>query len=153
MWTTQWQASPRREQIELFDKTFPFKNFSKIQNDLTRAQSSLLLQIRSGHIPLNAHLFRLNCSDTDKCQVCITRRGVTPARETVTHFLFNCPAHQNERYDLDRTLGRHNRDLEYILADSKHTRELLQYVGRTKRLQKTFGDQIQHSFEDEQEQQ
>jgi len=148
MWQEQWQDSPRRPRMELIDKSFPFNKFRKMQNDLTRAQSSLLLQLRSGHIPLNAHLFKLNCSDTDKCLACITRRGVTPAKETVTHFLFNCPAYRYERHELDRALGRLNRNLEAILDNRKLTQELLRYIGRTKRLKRTFGNLAQSIAED-----
>ena len=126
--------------MELIDKTFPFKKFMKIQSELTRAQSSLLLQLRSGHIPLNTHLYRLKCVDTDQCQACNLEQEVTPAKETITHFLFNCPAYQNERHDLDKAIGRQCRDLEYILSNSKHVRELLKFIARTKRLKEPFGD-------------
>jgi ribonuclease HI len=129
MWNEQWQSSPRRMRMEQIDKAFPFKKFRKIQNDLTRAQSSLLLQIRSGHIPLNAHLYRLKCVDTDICQACTTRRGTSPAKETITHFLFDCPAYQYECHDLDRLLGRHNRDLEHIMSNKKNIQAPLKFIG------------------------
>ena len=45
MWLEQWQDSPRRTRMELIDKTFPFNKFRRIQNDLTQAQSSLLIQL------------------------------------------------------------------------------------------------------------
>src|SRR6267143_1952171 len=124
--------------MERLDKSFPYKKFRKTQNEFMRAQSSLLLQLRTGHIPLNAHLFRLKCIDTDKCQACNDRQGEIPAKETITHYLFECPAYSNERHDLDRALGRHSRDLESIMASKKRTRELLRFVGRTKRLKKPF---------------
>jgi len=140
MWSEMWQSSPRRTRMDRIDKGFPFKNFRKIQYQLTRTQSSLLLQLRSGHIPLNAHLYRLNCSDTDKCLACSDHIGVPPATETITHFLFHCPAYQNERHDLDNALGPHSRDLESILKSKKGTKDLLRYIGRTKRLKKVFGE-------------
>src|SRR5437016_1657502 len=151
MWAEQWESSPRRARMERIDKSFPFKNFRKLQNKLTRSQSSLLLQIRSGHIPLNVHLFKLNCTDTDKCQACINRQGTTPAKETITHFLFDCPAYSYERYDLERALGRHSRDLESILASKKRTRELLRFISRTKRLKRPFGNLSQHPGDDNEE--
>jgi len=140
MWTEQWRESPRRAQMELIDKSFPFTSFRNILHSLSRAQSSLLIQLRSGHIPLNAHLFRLNCADMDKRQACYTRWGATAPRETVTHFLFDCPAYQNERHYLDITLGRRNRDLSYIMSRKDTVQDLLRYIGRTKRLRKPFGN-------------
>jgi len=140
MWSEMWQSSPRRARMDHIDKSFPFKNFRKIQYQLTRAQSSLLLQLCSGHIPLNAHLYRLNCSNTDKCTACSEQIGAPPAAETITHFLFHCPAYQNERHDLDNALGPHRRDLESILKSKKRTKDLLRYIGRTKRLKKLLGE-------------
>ena len=35
MWREQWQYSPRCARIEVFDKQFPSKTFSKLQNTLT----------------------------------------------------------------------------------------------------------------------
>src|SRR6266700_5726302 len=90
MWLEQWQSSPRRPRMERLDKSFPYKKFRKTQNEFTRAKSSLLLQLRTGHIPLNAHLFRLKCIDTDKCQACNDRQGEIPAKETITQYLFEC---------------------------------------------------------------
>ena len=96
MWSEQWNDSPRCTCMEHIDKSFPFTHFRKILHNLSRAQSSLLIQICSSHIPLNAHLYRLTCIDMDKCQACITHLGTSPAKETIPHFLFDCPAYQNE---------------------------------------------------------
>ena len=90
--------------MERIDKSFPFNKFHQLLNSFTRAQCSLLIQLRSGHIPLNTHLFHLSCFKTDKCQACCTYRG-TSSRETVTHFLFECPAYQDEQHHLDAALG------------------------------------------------
>ena len=126
--------------MEKIDKSFPFTNFRKLLQGHSRAQSSLLIQIRSGHIPLNAHLYKLNCVDSDKCQACHTQRGTIPTRETITHFLFDCPAYQDERHYLDASLGRRNKDLKYIMSKRETIQELLRYIGRTKRLKRPFGN-------------
>jgi ribonuclease HI len=140
MWAEQWSSSPRQARMARIDKSFPFTKFRTILHGLSRAQSSLLIQIRSGHIPLNAHLYRLNCIDTDRCLACADRPGITSTKETVTHFLFDCPAYQNERHHLDTALGRHNRSLEHIMSEEKSIRELLRYIGSTKRFKRTHGD-------------
>ena len=140
MWAEQWSGSPRQARMARIDKSFPFTKFRTILHRLSRAQSSLLIQIRSGHIPLNAQLYKLNCIDTDRCLACTDCPGITSTKETVTHFLFDCPAYQNERHYLDRALGRHNRSLEHIMTKEKSIRELLRYIGSTKRLKRTHGD-------------
>ena len=60
--------------------------------------------------------------------------GTIPSRETVSHFLFECPAYGNERQHLDTALGCQNRDLKYIMSKAEHTHELLRYVVRTQPL-------------------
>ena len=140
MWAEQWSNSPRQARMARIDKSFPFTKFRTILHGLSRAQSSLLVQIRSGHIPLNAHLYRLNCIDTDRCLACADRPGITSTKETVTHFLFDCPAYQNERHYLDTALGQHNRSLEHIMSKEESIRELLRYIGSTKRFKRTHGD-------------
>ena len=127
----------RHTRMVRIDKSFPFTKFRMILHGLSRAQSSLLIQIRSGHIPLNAHLYRLNCIDTDKCQACATRQGIAPTKEAVIRFLFDCLAYQNERHYLDAALGRLSRNLEHIMSGQESIRELLRYIGRTKGFRKT----------------
>ena len=62
--------------------------------------------------------------------------------ETVVHFLFECQTYAVERYDMDRALGRHSRDLRGILASLDRIKELLKFVGRMARLKATLGDTI-----------
>ena len=120
-----------RERMEWLDKSFPFTRFQQLLDSFTWAQCSLLIQLHSGHILLNAHLFHLNCTDSDKCQACNNHHGTVPSREMVTHFLFDCPAYQEEWYYIDAALGHHNRDLGYIMSKEAHIRELLCYIART----------------------
>ena len=89
-------------------------------------------------------IYVVTCNDKIGCSTLSHRHGGTPAKETITHYLFECPAYHNEQHDLDRALGRHSRDLESIMASKKCTRELLRFIGRTKRLKKPFGDVTQH---------
>ena len=103
MWSERWQQSPRRERMERMDKMFPFTKFQLMINRFTQAQSSLLMQLWSRHIPLNAHLFRFQCVNSDKCEACLNHPGMIPSRETVLHFLFECLAYRNERQHLDGT--------------------------------------------------
>lgn len=58
---------------------------------------SSITQLRSGHIPLYHYLASRNLR-TDSTCVCET------SPETVEHFLFNCPLHNNQRQELRREL-------------------------------------------------
>ena len=62
--------------------------------------------------------------------------------ETVVHYLFECQAYREERYDMDRALGRLSRDLWGILASLDGIKELLKYVGRMARFKTTLGSAL-----------
>ena len=133
-WKERWDASPRKTKFRKIDDQFPFTKFRKICDHLNRTQSSTLVQIRTGHIPLNKRLFKMGKAESDKCQTCnIGRRGERP-KETVEHFLFECRAHQVIRNEFLTIIRCKRPKLIEILQDIKKTKALLRYVARTKRL-------------------
>jgi hypothetical protein len=136
-----WKASPRYARFQHIDPAFPFNKFRNISNKLSRSQTSLLIQLRTGHIPLNSYLFRIKKSGTRRCDYCWGDGRLT-ITETVIHYLFECQAYATERYDMDRALGRHSRDLKGILTSLDRIKELLKFVGRTARFKTTLGDAI-----------
>ena len=52
-WTVKWTTSGRSQRMATFDDSFPFNKFRERSYYLSRNQASLMLQLRSGHIPLN----------------------------------------------------------------------------------------------------
>jgi ribonuclease HI len=137
-WAAAWSRSPRKARVEKLDENFPFDKHRKLIEQLTRIQSSLIFQIRSNHLPLNGYLHRIGKITSKRCDQCWRRRRVD-SPETITHFLFECPSYDCERHDLDAKLGRSSRDLKTILADPDKARDLLSYIGRTRRF-KDLGD-------------
>ena len=69
-----------------------------LTTDLSRRDSTILFQLRSDRAPLNAYLHRINSSLT--CQAC------ADAHETVTHFIYDCPARIAERRQLRKAAGK-----------------------------------------------
>jgi len=138
-WRDQWRASPRYQKAAHIESSLPMKLHAKSLEGLTQAQASLVFQIKTEHIPLNKYLYRIKKIGSDKCTACsqITNRE---SIESVRHFLFECPAYSNDRRKLDAKLGRNSRDLKAILSNPKHTMELIQYIGRTKRFEPSLGD-------------
>ncbi|XP_006460031.1 hypothetical protein AGABI2DRAFT_56609, partial [Agaricus bisporus var. bisporus H97] len=98
-----------------------------------------LIQIRSGHIPINAYLKRFKKRDNDYCDNCLTNTNrILP--ETVNHYILDCPTYNTERDELKRKLGRANAvDLERLFKTEKGTRELLNFLDATKRLKQALG--------------
>lgn len=133
-WTRRWKRSPRYQRISAIDRTAPSKKFLRLITGLNRRQSSIITQLRTDHIPLNRHLFRIKRSDTPSCPHC---QGITV--ETVHHFLFDCPQYRHERHILQRRLRRNAGSLKYLLSQEDATIPLLKYVHATGRLKSTYG--------------
>ena len=84
------------------DKASPRYHTSNLYNGKSKAQASVLCQLRTGIAHLNSHLAKINAVRSEMCS-CNT--GV----ETVHHFLFYCPLWVEFRRNI-RDLGyRHNR--------------------------------------------
>ena len=95
-WERRWKSSPREDILKSIDNSAPSKKYLCLIAGLDRRQASLLFQLRSGHIGLNQHLFRIRKSDTPVCPNC---QGITV--ESVKHFLINCPFYRRERHALN----------------------------------------------------
>ncbi|KAF5335307.1 hypothetical protein D9611_011657 [Ephemerocybe angulata] len=127
-WTELWRESKRGEGFRETDAEFPFKSYQKQTSQLTRSQNSLLVQIRTGHIPLNGYLFIRKKAETNVCQKC--RSG---KKETLEHFLYDCPAYRAQRTIMDREHGRDKRNMPKIMGKLEHVRALIRFTNRTGR--------------------
>jgi ribonuclease HI len=126
-WRKDWSSSPRYAKMSRIDPSLPSNKYKQIIAELSRAQSSLIIQLRSGHIPLNAYLHRISKRDSPICTHC------KDGDETVHHFLFDCTTWSYERWPLSRRLGRASRSLATLLGTKKGVDEVLKYIGRTGR--------------------
>jgi len=134
-WGRSWQDSPRRRRLERIDDTFPFDGYRKRQDKLSRAHASHLLQVRSGHLPLNVYLHRIKKSETKKCQACAIEPGDDTPDETVSHFLNDCDAYTPQRQSLIRAVGSADLRIKDIMLKTEHMKALAKYITRTKRFE------------------
>jgi ribonuclease HI len=139
-WKERWNSSPRKTRTERYEKKMPTCKFLEKTNSLTRRQTSLLVQLRTGHLPLNQYLYRINRSDTPLCPTC------KQERESVTHFLLDCPTYKRERYLMRLAVGPNSRNFQFLLGEKKGMEETLQFIGRTGRLKPTFGEVNSQNF-------
>jgi hypothetical protein len=135
-WKRNWEKSPRHRRISAIDSSLPSKKNTKYLLSLNRKQTSIITQLRTGHIALNAYLFKIKKSDTDICQNC--RDGP----ETVHHYLFDCTAYGQARHKRYLALRRDSDSLTFLLNDPKGIKELSIYVNRTRRFKNIFGEII-----------
>ena len=134
MWMKIWSNSPRKERFTQTDPEFPFNGFRKRLFKLTRNQASLIMQLRTGHIPLNYYLRRIGKSDSDKCPKCEANPNNVQVTETINHFLFECQQYDEERLSLVAKIGRNRFTIPKIMKNTKHMKALVTYINRTGRL-------------------
>lgn len=132
LWEAEWSKSPRYAKFASLDKKLLSGSFRKLAKTLTRPQTSIIMQLRTGHIPLNGYLHRIRKAESPDCPHC---PGIA---ETVQHYLLECNAYERPRHALRRTLGRTANDLSTLLCD--RVRETLKYVHHTKRFKNIYGE-------------
>ena len=130
-WRQEWSTSPRHAKFEKLDPSLPSHKFIKLISNtkISRADTSKIFQLRSGHVPLNAYLFRSKRKESEQCPAC----GVQ--RETPQHFLLECPAYAYERWKLGPKKGELETKFTEILASKKKTTALAHYIQATGRFE------------------
>ena len=134
-WQTEWKASKRYAALDKIDTLLPSDNFLHITNQLRRNQTSLLVQLRTGHIPLNTVLHRMKKLDTPECPHC--KNGI---RGTIPHFILTCPNYAAARRLLQSKLRRDASSVPFLLGTRKGIPHLLRYISNSNRLKTTFGE-------------
>ncbi|KZT28198.1 hypothetical protein NEOLEDRAFT_1045762, partial [Neolentinus lepideus HHB14362 ss-1] len=106
----------------------------KAVSGLRRPQASLIMQLRSGHVPLNAYLNRIGATTSQYCDHC---PGIP---EDVHHFVLQCSKYDQQRFNLRLKLGRTASDLSALLTTE--VKSLLTYVHQTRRFATTHGEDL-----------
>lgn len=95
-WAQRFESSPRYQRTIQIDGAGTKSKFLKETAEMGRRQTSILVQIRLGHIPLNQHLHRIWKADTPFCPNC-SKNGKQTI-ESVKHFILECPTYAKERF-------------------------------------------------------
>jgi hypothetical protein len=127
-WLAEWKLSPRFARISTFDSATPSKTVARMYTGLSRPGCSILTQLRTGHIGLNAYLFRFHLAPSPLCPHCAA------APESVPHFLLICPAHRAHRLRLIARIGTSRISLRSLLSIKNEPGPVLAFVRDTGRL-------------------
>ena len=133
-WCHEWETLTRFARINRTDPSMPSKQFRKLAGKLNRRQTSTLVQLCMGHVPLQKHLFRIARADDPTCPHC------SQGEESVHHFLFECTAWQCKRWCMSNKLGRAAKEANSMMNTPKGVAELMKYVGCTGRFKDVFGE-------------
>ncbi len=126
-WTDRWLASSKGSFTKCFNHSPPSPKIQHIFKNMSRAEASMFTQLHTGHIPLNAYLFRSRAAPSPICPHC-------NVLETVTHFLLVCRRYSDERQALRRRMRLGNLQLRHLLSTtSRHIFATLTYMQCTKR--------------------
>ena len=87
--STMFESSPRCAARRPIDPSILSSKFQSLIQGLPHHHASLLMQLRSGHAPLNKHLHRIGSVESPTCRAC------EEAQETVLHLLLLCPAYEH----------------------------------------------------------
>ncbi|PPQ81891.1 LOW QUALITY PROTEIN: hypothetical protein CVT26_014322 [Gymnopilus dilepis] len=132
---TTFRKLPRYRKIEKIDPSMPSPRFRMLTKGMARRSASLLVQLRTEHVPLKAYLHKFKLADEPTCEQCDQE---TP--ETAIHFLQQCPAYRRPRRQLKHSIG-HEKDVDLtLLANKENLRHLFKYVKDTGRFNETHGD-------------
>ena len=114
--------------LHAIDPSTPSKNFVKIAHALPRRQAAMLIQLRSGHAPLNKHLHRMGKAESPLCPACHRKN------ETIHHFLVECKEYDTHRGQMTATLKHNARSIRALLSNPLAIPILFKFISDTKRL-------------------
>src|SRR5579863_6174974 len=130
-WITDWRGSTRGLKLKEIVPDSPSPAYLKrISNhNLTRRTVSLISQLITTHIPLNAYLRRFKIVEKDQCPAC------GAPSEDVPHFLLQCPSYAHERWLMIHTAKKIRKPLSLatILSEPKMLTSLAKYLETTHR--------------------
>jgi hypothetical protein len=128
-WIKRWKASQRAKLASKYDNRPPDTHVLRIYKDLSRQEASILTQLRTGHIGLNAFRYRIGQVDSPNCTHC-------NVPETVTHYLLTCRRFIDQRHTLKNTLKR-KLSLINLIGHKPPTTQLLEFINATSRFPST----------------
>jgi ribonuclease HI len=123
----EWISSPRYQKFQNVDPWTTAPALNRLLSNLPRNESSLLVQLRTGHGPLNAHLARIKSTDSPLCPRCHKER------ETAKHVLLHCPHYSEARHIL-RTKAKYSAlFMRRLLSEPKTISHTMKFLKSTHR--------------------
>jgi zinc-binding in reverse transcriptase len=115
----------RVHRLRAIDPSMPSSAIDKITKHLHRRHTAWLIQMCTGHVPLNRHLHRIGKANSLKCPVCKEKD------ETVHHFLIECKAYAAQRKEMERKLKCDARSMRTLLLNSLTIPTVFKFISQT----------------------
>lgn len=130
----KWEDSPRYECMREIDERLLGTGFLKITNKFPHHNTSILMQLRTGHIPLNHFLHKIGKAETPLYQACELEK------EDMTHYLVKCPRYDTHRLKMQQRYWQHIIPKRTLLASPKAMKFLFEFINKTKCFKEPYGN-------------
>ena len=128
-----WRESPRYRKMREIDEKLPGGSFLKLTSKFPRRNTSILMQLRTGHAPLNYFLHKIGKADSPMCPEC------NMESEDVSHYLIRCPRYDEHRLKMQQHYRRHIIPKKTLLAAPGAMKLLFEFANKTRRFEKPYG--------------
>ena len=105
------------------DRATPSKHILRLHEGLKQWESTQLIRLRIGIVPLNYYLFKIKRSTTDKCHC--------GKYESLNHALFECKTYSKERMFLKTELAKvqiYTLDRKSIFTRPKSLKAVMKFI-------------------------
>jgi hypothetical protein len=126
------EGGKRYLKMKKIDPKLPSQSYLELVADLMQCQSSTIMQLCAGHLPLNSYLYWITKRNSPNC----SHSRCIGQHKTVFHYLLKCPAYDKEQHKI---LGKHRRNagkILYLLGDPKCIKDMVKFIAVTKRFDK-----------------
>ncbi|QRW09851.1 Reverse transcriptase from transposon X-element protein [Ceratobasidium sp. AG-Ba] len=129
IWKQMWDGalSTNNARLRTIDHATPSNDFHKLAQTIPRRHASLLIQLRTGHVPLMDYLHRFDKSESATCPTCRQRP------ETVDHYLMRCPSYERARQRRNISFPAAENSMSTLLASKEAVPHLMTYIRETGR--------------------
>jgi hypothetical protein len=128
-WRKDWAQSPRFEKMSRIDSSLPNRKIYRLLSSLPQHATSIIIQLRTGHVSLNLFLKKIKAVDSALCKRC-------REPETVTHYLKHCKRFTAQRTRLRDEVGKAAHSTPHLVGDPKTIPATLRYIQDTRRFEK-----------------
>ena len=127
--SNNFRKSTRYDRMHTINPKAPSHDYRELMATLTRHQSSILMQLCTGHAQLNRHLYNIGATATPICPACNRQE------ETVQHYLLSWMAHTQHHQVLINMLQRDALHISKLLSDPTCVPHTLNYIATTQQFQ------------------
>ena len=129
-----FELSPRCQRLWGINPSMPLPRFRRDTQGLGHWKAALLIQLRTRHVPLQAHLCRIIKVESLVCLKC------HKADETVSHYLITYMAFATQRGHMERQLSRVAKSVSTFLTNTKAFPCLFKFIHNMRWFQGSIED-------------